>query len=186
MKESNLTTAVAAEPFVSSDLAPPEAPAGAERDSLGRFQPGNRHCWKRGRSGNPKGGRRGASFATALARQALRPIGNRDEMARIAETIGLNPRAAKNLDVVAALFYTTLSRLLLRAATQSGRVDERLVGMLMVLLKALDPIGVKVGPVQNAGAAITTVIANVQTALGMNTTGMATMDIGTVTACPEE
>ncbi|MFO0840696.1 MAG: hypothetical protein U1D55_19480 [Phycisphaerae bacterium] len=36
-----------------------------------------------------------------------------------------------------------MSRALLRAASGSGRADDRLVGMLQVLLKALDPTEVR-------------------------------------------
>src|SRR5262245_40905246 len=99
----------------------------------------NAHTWQPGKSGKPGGRPRGASFASALARQAVTTVKDREEMAKIARTIGLNPDQARNIDVVAGLFYTVLARSMLRAATGSGRADERLVGMLQVLLKALDP-----------------------------------------------
>ena len=44
--------------------------AESERDPRGQFAPGNSHRWVPGKSGNPGGRPRGASFAAALARQA--------------------------------------------------------------------------------------------------------------------
>ncbi len=72
-------------------------------------------------SGNPGGRPKGASFTTALAKQAATPVSDREEMAKIARSIGLDPEQAQNIDVVAALFYAALSRSLLRAATGNGR-----------------------------------------------------------------
>ncbi len=72
-----------------------------------------------------------------------------------------------------------LSRSLLRAATGNGRADDKLVGMLQVLLKALDPselhvIGPDGGPIP-----IAAVVANVQSALGMRPTTAELPDAGT-------
>ncbi len=118
-----------------------------ERDAQGRFAPGNRHRWAPGESGNNKGRPKGASFAGALARHALAPVFDREEMAKIAQTIGLDPEEARSIDVVAGLFYVVLCRALLRASGAGGRTDDRLAGMLQVLLKALDPSELRVsGP----------------------------------------
>lgn len=137
------------------------------RDSSGRFSRGNPYSWRPGQSGNPGGRPKGASFANALARQAVAPVCTREEMARIATMIGLDPEETQNIDVVAALFYTVLARLLLRATNEQGRTDERIVGMLNVLLKALDPAELRVsGTVASIGP-MSDVIANVQAALGM-------------------
>ncbi|MFO0836941.1 MAG: hypothetical protein U1D55_00320 [Phycisphaerae bacterium] len=131
------------------------------RDEHGRFTPGNTHGFLVGRSGNPGGRPRGASFAAALARHAVTPVGDREEMVKIARTIGLDPAEARNIDVVAALFYVVVSRALLRAASGSGRADDRLVGMLQVLLKALDPT--EVGATTAIG--LTTTISDPATTL---------------------
>ncbi len=138
------------------------------RDALGRFKPGNPNCWSAGQSGNPGGRRKGVSFAAALARQAVVPVADREEMANIARTIGLDPAEARNIDVVAALYYVALSRLLLRAATSSGRADQRIVGMLSVLLRALDPTELRLAGLDGGPIPIAAVGANVQAALGMH------------------
>jgi hypothetical protein len=88
-------------------------------------------------------------------------------MARIAKTIGLDPAKARNIDVVAALFYVVVARQLVRASTGSGRTDERLVGMLQVLLRALDPTELRLAGPGGGPIPIASVVANVQTALGM-------------------
>lgn len=153
---------------------PPNGPANGgngsaeARDERGRFTRGNPNRWLPGQSGNPHGRRRGTvSFAGALARHALVPVGDREEMAKLARVIGLDPAEANNLDVVCGLFYVTLCRLLLRAANADGRVDERLVGMLTVLLRALDPAEVRLSGPNGGPIPIAAVIADVQTALGM-------------------
>ncbi len=105
----------------------------------GRFGAGNPYRYSPGQTGNACGRPKGASFSAALGRQALAPVADREEMAKIARSIGLDPEQAQNIDVVAALFYAALSRSLLRAATGNGRADDKLVGMLQVLLRALDP-----------------------------------------------
>ena len=138
-----------------------------ERETTGRFAPGNANCWRPGQTGNPRGRPRGASFASALARHALTPVSDRQEMAKIARTIGLDPEQARNLDVVASLFYTVLCRALLRAANSNGRADDKLVGMLQVLLKALDPTELRVSGPGGGPIPIAAVVANVQAALGM-------------------
>ena len=66
-----------------------------------------------------------------------------------------------------ALFYAALSRSLLRAATGNGRADDKLVGMLQVLLKALDPSELHVSGPDGGPIPIAAVVANVQSALGM-------------------
>ena len=88
-------------------------------------------------------------------------------MARIARMIGIDPEEARNIDVVAALFYVVLSRSLLRASNSNGRADDKLVGMLQVLLKALDPSELRVSGPDGGPIPIAAVVANVQTALGM-------------------
>jgi hypothetical protein len=133
----------------------------------GQFGRGNAYRWRTGTSGNPRGRPRGASFSAALARQAVTPIAGKDEMVKIATMIGLDPSQARNIDVVAGLFYTTLSRMLVRAASGSGRVDERVVGMLQVLLKALDPQELRVSGPGGGPIPIAAAVANVQAALGM-------------------
>ncbi len=60
------------------------------------------------------------SFSAALGRQALAPVADREEMTKIATSIGLDPEQAQNIDVVAALFYAALSRSLRRTATVQG------------------------------------------------------------------
>ncbi len=148
------------------------ADAAGLRDRLGRFTPGNPKRWLPGQSGNPAGRRKGGvSFSAALARQAIAPIRDREEMAKIARTIGLDPQAANHIDVVAALFYVALCRALVRAATSNGRADERLVGMLQVLLRALDPAELRISGRDGGPIPIAAVIANVQTALGMHKAG---------------
>ncbi len=74
-----------------------------------------------GQTGNPRGRPSGASFSAALSRQALKPVSDREEMSKIAKSIGLDPEQAQNIDVVAALFYAALSRSLLRTAAGNGR-----------------------------------------------------------------
>ena len=91
------------------------------RDLGGRFGQGNPYRFSVGQTGNPRGRPKGASFSAALSRQALKPVADREEMAKIARSIGLDPEQAQNIDVVAALFYAALSRSLLRAATGNGR-----------------------------------------------------------------
>ncbi len=76
-----------------------------ERDHDGRFAPGNSHRFAPGRSGNPGGRPKGASFSAALARQAVAPLADREEMARIERTIGLDPEQVRNIDVVASLLH---------------------------------------------------------------------------------
>ncbi len=137
------------------------------RDEHGCFLPGNSNRLVPGQSGNPKGRSSGASFAAALSRQALKPVADREEMAKIARSIGLDPEQAQNIDVVAALFYAALSRSLLRAATGNGRSDDKLVGMLQVLLKALDPSELHVSGPDGGPIPIAAVVANVQMALGI-------------------
>ncbi len=88
-------------------------------------------------------------------------------MSKIAKSIGLDPEQAQNIDVVAALFYAALSRSLLRAATSNGRADDKLVGMLQVLLKALDPAELRLTSPDGGPIPIAAVAANVQSALGM-------------------
>ena len=80
----------------------------AVRDRRGRFAAGHPHRWAPGQSGNPGGRPKGASFATALAKQAATPVADREEMTKIAESIGLDPEQAQNIDVVAALFYAAM------------------------------------------------------------------------------
>ena len=75
----------------------------------GRFGQGNPYRFSLGQTGNPKGRPKGASFSAALSRQALKPFADREEMAKIAKSIGLDPEQAQNIDVVAALFYVALS-----------------------------------------------------------------------------
>ncbi len=143
----------------------------AVRDRRGRFAAGHPHRWAPGQSGNPSGRPKGASFATALAKQAATPVSDREEMSKIARSIGLDPEQAQNIDVVAALFYAALSRSLLRAATGNGRADDKLVGMLQVLLKALDPSELRLTGPDGGPIPIAAVVANVQSALGMRPTG---------------
>ncbi len=131
------------------------------------FAKANPYRWAPGQSGNPGGRPKGASFASALARQAVAPVSDREEMAKIARTIGLDPEQARNIDVVAGLFYVVLCRLLLRATGNNGRADEKLVGMLQVLLRALDPAELRVSGPDGGPIPIAAVVANVQTALGM-------------------
>lgn len=131
------------------------------------FAPGNPYRFAPGKSGNPSGRPKGASFAAALSRQAVAPVTDREEMAQIARTIGLDPKDARNIDVVAALFYTVLCRTMVRATNQNGRADERLVGMLQVLLRALDPAELRVSGPDGGPIPIAAVVANVQAALGM-------------------
>ncbi len=138
----------------------------AQRPRRG-FGPGNPYRFPPGRSGNPGGRRPGASFAAALARQAVAPVSDREEMEKIARTIGLDPAQAKNIDVVAGLFYVALCRLLLRATSNNGKADEKLVGMLQVLLRALDPAELRVSGPDGGPIPIAAVVANVQSALGM-------------------
>ncbi len=135
----------------------------ATHDRRGQFARGNSLAWKPGQSGNPNG----ASFADPLARHALNPVSDREEMAKIAQTIGLDPEEARNIDVVAGLFYVVLCRALLRASGTGGRTDDRLVGMLQVLLKALDPSELRVSGPDGGPIPIAAVIADVQNALGM-------------------
>ncbi len=104
-----------------------------------------------------------------LAEQASAPLSDREDMAKIAKSIGLDPEQAQNIDVVAALFYAALSRSLLRAATGNGRADDKLVGMLKVLLKVLDPSELRVTGPDGRPIPIAAVVANVQSALGMRT-----------------
>ena len=68
--------------------------APSDRDTGGRFVPGNPHRWPPGQTGNREVKVRGASFAQALARQAVASVDDREEMAKIAQTIGLNPADA--------------------------------------------------------------------------------------------
>ncbi len=124
--------------------------------------------------GNPSGRPKGASFAGALARHALAPVSDREEMAKIAQTIGLDPEEARSIDVVAGLFYVVLCRALLRASSAGGRTDDRLVGMLQVLLKALDPSELRVSGPGGGPIPIAAVIADVQNALGMRPTDALT------------
>jgi hypothetical protein len=147
----------------------------------GKFAHGNPHAWKPGKSGNPGGRPKGASFAAALARQAVAPVADREEMARIAQTIGLDPAEARNIDVVAALFYVVVARQLVRASTGNGRTDERLVGMLQVLLRALDPTELRLAGPGGGPIPIASVVANVEAALGMcplPTAGTSSLDSG--------
>ncbi len=51
----------------------------AVRDRRGRFAPGHPHRWAPGQSGNPGGRPKGASFATALAKQAATGNGRADD-----------------------------------------------------------------------------------------------------------
>ncbi len=99
----------------------------------------------------------------------MKPVSDREEMAKIAKSIGLDPERAQNTDVVAALFYAALSRSLLRAATGNGRADDKLVGMLQVLLKALDPSELRISGPDGGPIPIAAVVANVQSAIGMRT-----------------
>ena len=46
----------------------------------------------------------------------MTPLSDREEMAKIAQTIGLDPDEARNIDVVAGLFYMVLCRAVLRAS----------------------------------------------------------------------
>jgi hypothetical protein len=142
---------------------PPKEP----RHNGGAFGPGNPYRFPPGRSGNPGGRPKGASFSAALARQAVAPVADRQEMANIARTIGLDPALARNIDVVAALFYVVLARSLLRSANSVGRPDEKIVGMLQVLLKALDPTELRVSGPGGGPIPVAAVVANVQAALGM-------------------
>ncbi|MCZ6817847.1 MAG: hypothetical protein O7F76_14265 [Planctomycetota bacterium] len=87
-------------------------------------------------------------------------------MAKIARSIGLDPEQAQNIDVVAALFYAALSRSLLRAATGNGRADDKLVGMLQVFLKALEPAEHRLTGPDGGPIPIAAVVANVQPAIG--------------------
>ncbi len=145
----------------------PTGEAEPGRDQRGRFAPGNLNRWLPGKSGNPGGRPSGASFAAALARQAVAPVSTREEMAQIARKIGLDPAEARTIDVVASLFYVALCRALLQAAGHGGRADERLVGLLQVLLKALDPAELRVSGPDGGPIPIAAVVANVQAALGM-------------------
>ncbi len=77
----------------------------ATHDQRGKFARGNPLAWKPGQSGNPSGRPKGASFATALAKQAATPVADREEMAKIARSIGLDPEQAQNIDVVAVFIY---------------------------------------------------------------------------------
>ena len=97
----------------------------------------------------------------------MTPVSDHEEMIQIAKTIGLDPDQAKNIDVVSALFYVVLCRSLLRAANNEGQADPRVVGMLQVLLKALDPSELRVSGPDGGPIPIAAVVANVQTALGM-------------------
>lgn len=60
---------------------------------------------------------------------------------------------------MAGLFYVVLCRALLRASSAGGRTDDRLVGMLQVLLKALDPSELRVSGPDGGPIPIAAVIA---------------------------
>ncbi len=158
------------------------------RDATGLFAPGNRIGFQPGQSGNPAGRRPGVSFAAALGRQAVSRVRGREELERIAETIGLDAKEARSIDVVASLYFLVLCRLLLRAADRKGRADDRLVGMLQVLLKALDPQEIRVSGPGGGPIPIAVAVANVQAALGMQQDGtpaLPEIDLPTVEAVLE-
>lgn len=53
------------------------------RDLVGRFEPGNPCRFSLGQTGNPYGRPKVASFAAVLSRQALKPVVDREEMAKM-------------------------------------------------------------------------------------------------------
>ncbi len=99
-------------------------------------------------------------------------------MAKIAKSIGLDPEQAQNIDVVAALFYAALSRSLLRAATGNGRADDKLVDMLQVLLKALDPSELRVSGYERRTPAGTNESCQPKLAVVPQNSGIATKGAG--------
>ncbi|NOT01718.1 MAG: hypothetical protein HOP29_13935 [Phycisphaerales bacterium] len=97
------------------------------------------HRWKPGQSGNPSGRPREAgSLAAALRRVGLRPAGTRAELTKIARQLGMNPDEARNIDVIAGLVYDGIIQLLIRTIKGQSGAGDKLVGLLQILLKALD------------------------------------------------
>lgn len=97
------------------------------------------HRWKPGQSGNPSGRPREAgSLSAALRRVGIKPASTRAELTKIANQLGLDPEEACNIDVVAGLVYDGIIQLLIRTIKGQTGAGDKLVGLLQILLKALD------------------------------------------------
>ncbi len=99
----------------------------ATHDRRGKFAHGNPLAWKPGQSGNPSGRPKGASFAGALAQHALAPVSDREEMAKIAQTIGLAIHTRSGVRDAELLNVAQANRLALRSIVRNG---ELLVGKM--------------------------------------------------------
>lgn len=109
------------------------------------------YAWKPGQSGNPSGkARETCSFAVALRKVGLQPAARAD-LSAIAHKLGLSQESARQIDVVAALFYQGLRRMLQRVADGDVNAAYKSAGLIEVLRKSLDGDRTQVSVEGNGG-----------------------------------
>ena len=108
-------------------------------NSLANLKP-----FKLGSVANPVGRPRGQNGQMGYLSGALKRIGRRRvtatrHIAKIAVSVGLDPKAIKNINLVGELVYAALIKQLVMAAEGSPRVDAKiLIDLLYVLFNALE------------------------------------------------
>ena len=95
--------------------------------------------WKPGQSGNPSGRRKDVpSLAHALRRVGVHSAEMRADLVAAAEQMGLDPAKTHRVDILASLIFDCATQLLIRTMKGDDVPGDKLVGILQLILKAID------------------------------------------------